>query len=109
MTPHGPIVQGQLAPAQVATVALQATTGHCYRIFAVASASIDDLNVVLRSPRGSVLARDDSHDRWPIVEPERPFCALEDGTYSVQLSAATAGTFALAIWQLTARGSRSRR
>lgn len=106
MTQHGEVARGEVAPGEVATVALKAVAGSCYRVFAAAGTAVKDLDVVVRSPRGKALARDDSHDSWPIVEPERPLCALESGTYSVQLSAAEAGPFALAIWQLSATGSR---
>ena len=106
MRPHGEPHQGQLAPGKIVTIPLKAKAGSCFRVFAVAASPITDLNVVVRSPRGHAMARDDSHDRWPIVEPERPFCALEDGIFSLQLSAAERGEYAVAVWRLPIPTSR---
>ncbi len=79
----------------------EAKRGSCYRVFAVAEAGVVDLDVVVRSSRGAPLAADHGEDGWPIVQPDRPFCALEDDRYTVEVSAKRgAGRFAAETWVL---------
>ena len=94
--------QGQLGAGQPpARYSFPAHRGNCYRVLAVGGQGIEDLDVIVRSSRGSELGRDHSQDRWPIVEPERPFCSFDDDTFTVELTAARgAGAFAAEIWVL---------
>jgi hypothetical protein len=79
----------------------EARRGECYRVFAVAEAGVADLDVVLRSSRGSAIAADHGEDAWPIVQPDRPVCALEDDRVGVEVSAKRgSGRFAAEIWVL---------
>jgi hypothetical protein len=81
--------------------AFEARRGECYRIFAVAEASVADLDVVVRSSRGAPIAADHGEDPWPIVQPDRPFCALEDDRYTFEVSAKKgSGRFAAEVWVL---------
>jgi hypothetical protein len=83
------------------TEAFEAHRGECYRIFAVAAAGVGDLDVVVRSSRGTAIAADHGEDAWPIVQPDRPFCALEDDRYTVEVSAQRgSGRFAAELWGL---------
>jgi hypothetical protein len=80
-----------------------ARRGDCYRVFAVAEPSVADLDVVVRSSRGSPIAADHGEDGWPIVQPDRPFCALEDDRYTFEVSAKRGGgRFAAEVWVLRA-------
>ena len=75
--------------------------GACYRVFAVAEASVADLDVTLRSSRGSAIAADHGEDAWPIVQPDRPICALEDDHWTVEVRAKRGkGRFAAEVWVL---------
>ncbi len=79
----------------------EAHRGACYRVFAVAEPSVADLDVVVRSSRGSAIAADHGEDSWPIVQPDRPFCALEDDHYAVEVTAKRgSGRFAAEVWVL---------
>jgi hypothetical protein len=83
---------------------LPAVRGECYRVFAVAEASVEDLDVVVRSSRGATIAADHGDDAWPVVQPDRPFCALEDDTVSVEVSTRRgSGKFAAEAWKLASR------
>jgi hypothetical protein len=83
---------------------MKAKKGSCYRIFAVAEASVRDLDVTVRSSRQSRLTTDDSDDHWPILEPERPFCTFADDAFTVDVTAgAGSGRYALQIWELPPR------
>ncbi|MDI1433804.1 hypothetical protein [Polyangium sorediatum] len=80
---------------------LEAKKGECYRIFAVAESSVADLDVVVRSSRGTSIAADHGEDRWPIVQPDRPFCPLEDDTLTVELAARRGkGKVVAEVWAL---------
>jgi hypothetical protein len=75
--------------------------GECYRVFAVAEPSVADLDVTIESSRGAAIAADHGEDAWPIVQPDRPFCPLEDDTLTLRISARRgAGRFAAEVWRL---------
>jgi hypothetical protein len=91
-----------------ASETFEARRGECYRVFAVAEPTVQDLDVIVRSSRGAPLAADHGEDAWPIVQPDRPFCPLEDDRYTVEVSAKRgAGRFAAEVWVLRARGPKS--
>lgn len=96
--PSAPIIAGQF----------QARAGGCYRIFAVAAPPIGDLDVTVRSSRGSHLTSDQTEDSWPIIDPERPFCSFEDDTFRIEVaSGGKGGQFALQVWTLAGAGTKS--
>jgi hypothetical protein len=83
------------------TDTFEARRGECYRVFAVAEPSVADLDVVVRSSRGAAVAADHGEDAWPIVQPDRPFCPLEDDRYTVEIGAKRGtGRFAAEVWVL---------
>jgi hypothetical protein len=84
-----------------ATTTIHVQRGGCYRVFATATPSVADLDVVVRSSRGAAIAADHGEDAWPVVQPDRPFCALEDDDATVEITAKRgAGTFAAEVWHL---------
>jgi hypothetical protein len=87
------------------TDSFEARRGECYRVFAVAEPGVADLDVVVRSSRGAAIAADHGEDAWPIVQPDRPFCPLEDDRYAVEVTAHRgAGRFAAEVWVLRTPG-----
>lgn len=93
----GSVIAGQPPVSET----FQAHRGECYRIFAAAEPAVLDLDVTVRSSRGMPIAADHGEDAWPIVQPDRPFCALEDDTLTVEVSARRGqGRFAGEIWML---------
>jgi hypothetical protein len=83
------------------TQPLELARGVCYRVFATATPSVTDLDVVVRSSRGAAIAADHGEDAWPVVQPDRPFCALEDDHATVEVTAKRgSGRFALEVWHL---------
>jgi hypothetical protein len=86
------------------TSTLPAKLGECYRVFAVAEPSVADLDVAVQSSRGTLIAADHGEDAWPIVQPDRPFCALEDDTLSIVVSAKKgSGRFAAEVFRLRSK------
>jgi len=93
----GSVAEGQ--PPVVET--FPSKRGECYRIFAVAEPGVGDLDVAVRSSRDAIIATDHGEDTWPIVQPDRPFCVLEDDTLRIEISAKRGqGRFAAELWGL---------
>jgi hypothetical protein len=79
----------------------RASAGDCYRIFAVGSPSIEDLDVEVLDEKGRRVAFDTSDDRWPIVKADGAFCVLDDGDYRAVVRAQRgSGSYAIEIWRL---------
>ncbi|HKQ70172.1 MAG TPA: hypothetical protein VJT73_12575 [Polyangiaceae bacterium] len=75
--------------------------GECFRILAVASLEVPDLAVEVRDPQGVPVASDHGSDRWPILNPDGPFCLIDGGKYTVRVRARQGrGKYALQIWRL---------
>ena len=80
---------------------VEAKRGECYRVFAVADATVTDLDVTVHSSRGAPVAADHGEDAWPIVQPDRPFCPLEKDVYTLEIAAHRGhGRFAAEVWVL---------
>ncbi len=78
-----------------------AEAGDCYRIFAVADPSVEDLDVEVFAPGGQRVAFDTGDDRWPLVNPDGPFCVFDAGEYRAVVKAPrSGGTYAIQIWRL---------
>jgi len=79
----------------------RASAGDCYRIFAVGSPGIEDLDVEVFDAKGRRVAFDTSDDRWPVVKADGAFCVLDDGDYRAVVRAQRgSGTYAIEIWRL---------
>jgi hypothetical protein len=97
----GPAMQGTVAEGKATTAGkLRASRGECLRIFAVADPGVSDLDVVVRSSRGAAVGADHSEDRFPIVQPDRPLCFLDDDELTIEVSARGRGRFAAEVWRL---------
>jgi|SoiMethySBSTD1v2_1073268.scaffolds.fasta_scaffold50295_2 hypothetical protein len=100
MVPVGPVVSGDAVDASE-DHRLEAGAGDCFRIFAVADAFVPDLGVEVISPRGKAVTWDRNGDRWPVLNPDGPFCLFDAGTYTVRVRALQGkGRYALQIWRL---------
>jgi hypothetical protein len=94
---EGRVSEGQPGVSQK----LKAVRGECYRVFAVGGPGVLNLDITLQSSRGATIASDGGEDAWPIVQPDRPFCPLEDDTVTVEISAKRGeGRFAAEVWVL---------
>jgi hypothetical protein len=98
---EGPAMQGTVAEGNpTAAGTLRASRGECLRVFAVADPGVTDLDVVVRSSRGAAVGADHSEDRFPIVQPDRPLCFLDDDELTIEVSARGRGRFAAEAWRL---------
>jgi hypothetical protein len=98
-------VEGVVTPAGPSVAStFEARRGECYRVFAVAEPAVADLDITVHTSRGTRIAADDGEDSWPIVQPDRPFCPLEDDRYTIEVSAKRgSGKFAAEVWVLRQR------
>jgi hypothetical protein len=79
----------------------EAKRGECYRVFAVGEPSIIDLDVTIRSSRGAAIAADHGDDGWPIVQPDRPVCPLDNDRWTIEISSKKGGgKLAAEVWVL---------
>jgi hypothetical protein len=100
MVPVGPIIVGDAVDA-AEEHRFQAKAGDCFRIFAVADAFVTDLGVEVLNARGNAMTWDRNGDRWPILNPDGPFCLFEAGTYTVRIRALSGkGRYAMQAWRL---------
>jgi hypothetical protein len=73
--------------------------GKCYRIYAAADSSVQDLDLLLRGPSGTPVIADVTHDSWPVLPPREPVCFPEAGLYMLEVSVYRgAGRYALQVW-----------
>jgi hypothetical protein len=94
----GSVIEGQPGVSET----FQARRGECYRVFAAAERTVSDLDITVRSSRDMAIAADHGEDGWPIAQPDRPFCVLEDDALRVEISARRGqGRFAAEIWVLS--------
>jgi hypothetical protein len=81
---------------------IEAKRGVCYRVIAVGDAGVGVLRATVRTSRGSAIADERGPDSWPIVQPDRPLCALDDDHWTLEVRAEKgAGRFAAEVWVLS--------
>lgn len=92
---RGTLNEGELADRNGVLVA-----GHCYRIFAVGSDGIQDLDLALFDGSGMLMLRDNSDDAFPTLGVETPLCPDGAGMHRIQVTAYKgAGDFLLQIME----------
>lgn len=73
--------------------------GKCYRVYAAAQSSIQDLDLLLRGPSRDHFVADVTHDSWPVLPPREPVCFTEPGSYMLEVSVYRgSGRYALQVW-----------
>jgi hypothetical protein len=96
----GPVITGEASDTPVEHP-LDVKPGECFRLFAVASSPVTDLAIEVRDPNGVPVASDHNSDRWPILNPDGPFCLLDGGRHTVRVHARQGkGSYALQVWKL---------
>jgi hypothetical protein len=81
----------------------EVAAGECFRVFAVAEPRVKDIDVQILDDKGRRIAFDTSDDRWPVVKPDGPFCAVEAGALRAVVRAQNgSGRYAIEVWRLRA-------
>lgn len=60
--------------------------GRCYRVMAVASDEVEDLDVAILGPEGLLIAGDLSRDRFSVVPPRGVWCPQIEGPFRIAIA-----------------------
>ncbi len=86
------------------TTAVRLMRGACYRVFAAADETVGELEVTLHSSRDATIATGKVSERLSIVQPDRPFCCLEEDLATLHVRALRgSGRFAAEVWAIGER------
>jgi hypothetical protein len=77
----------------------KAEANHCYRAYAVAASSIQDLDLLLKDGTGALAGEDSTDDPTPVVLENGAVCwkSADDATLVVSIGAGN-GAYATEIW-----------
>jgi hypothetical protein len=78
---------------------LHAQAGHCYRAYAVAAATIQDLDLLIKDSAGAPAGEDSTDDPTPVVLEDGAVCfkAADEATVVVSIGAGS-GAYAVQVW-----------
>ena len=72
----------------------------CFRLFAVAGGTVDDLEVEVVGPHGTRASLTNQSRRWAVVGVAGPFCAPEAGDFEARFSTHGGhGALSAAVWR----------
>lgn len=101
MGPITPVLkakQSEKQPADVYTFYVP-RAGDCFRVVSIGDSHIEDLDLLLRTPEGEVVAGDLTHDRFPVLPPYGPLCIDDPGMYFLEVSVFEgSGHYAVQVW-----------
>jgi hypothetical protein len=81
------------------TFAFHADANHCYRAYAVAAATIQDLDLLIKDSTGAVAGEDSTDDPTPVVLEDGAVCfnTADDASVVVSIGAGN-GAYAVQVW-----------
>jgi hypothetical protein len=78
---------------------LHAQANHCYRVYGVAAATIQDLDVLIKDSTGAPAGEDTTDDPTPVVLEDGAVCFTQADEASIVVSiGAGSGAYALQVW-----------
>ncbi|HEX4341444.1 MAG TPA: hypothetical protein VH062_36295 [Polyangiaceae bacterium] len=79
---------------------LQLARGYCYRYFAVADSSIDDLDILVERYGGDLVGDDDTRGQVAIIQSDKPWCMDDDVDYDfeVAVNGKGQGNYLIGVW-----------
>jgi hypothetical protein len=82
------------------TYALKLAGGMCYRYFAVATSGIKDLDILVETTTGALVADDKTESPVAIIESSKTWCVDKDVEYNfhVQVDGEGKGKYLFAVW-----------
>jgi hypothetical protein len=93
--PVSQLFRGNLGTQQTQDFSVTITSGHCYTIIGVGTASVTDLDLFLFDQNGTQVAQDQATDNFPIVSA----CPSLSGAYRVQAKMyAGSGEFGIQVF-----------
>jgi hypothetical protein len=76
-----------------------AEASHCYRVYAVAGAGIQDLDLLVKDSTGAIAGEDSTDDPSPVVQEDGAVCfKVADDASAVVSIGAGKGAYAVQIW-----------
>lgn len=74
--------------------------GYCYRYFAVADGSIDDLDIMVTRYGGDMVGDDQTKGQVAIIQSDKPWCMDDDADYDfeVAVNGQGQGNYLLGVW-----------
>jgi hypothetical protein len=92
--------KGQQAASNAPQVQpLHAQANHCYRVYGVAAATIQDLDVLIKDSTGAPAGEDTTDDPTPVVLEDGAVCFTQADEASIVVSiGAGSGAYALQVW-----------
>lgn len=83
-------------------VPLALRDGACGRVLAVGEPTLEVLELAVEGAEGELVAVENAGDRWPVLFPDRPFCALGGPATLVITARRGAGRFVLRTFAVPA-------
>lgn len=79
---------------------LELMSGICYRYFAVADDGITDLDILIETPAGVIVADDKQSSSVAIIEAGKPWCMTDAATYDfhVEVDGQGKGKYLFGVW-----------
>jgi hypothetical protein len=74
--------------------------GYCYRYFAVADSTIDDLDILVTRYGGDMVGDDQTKGQVAIIQSDKPWCMDDDADYDfeVAVNGQGQGNYMLGVW-----------
>jgi hypothetical protein len=74
--------------------------GFCYRYFAVADGAMTDIDIIITTPTGAMVATDDTKSPVAIIQNNQPWCMEHDEEYhfNVDIDGNGRGKYIFAVW-----------
>jgi hypothetical protein len=100
MEPYGDPIRGTLEEGGVRDVSQRLTPGFCYKIVAVATEGIEDLDLRVFDANQVLLERDATEDAQPFLGHQSPVCPADPAIYRVEVRALRgAGEFMIRFYR----------
>jgi len=95
MHPLGPPVTASASTS----FPLHAEAGHCYRVYGVASGTVQDLDVRIQDSSGGVAGQDETDNATPVLSEDGAVCfdASDQATVQAAIGAGS-GSYAVQVW-----------
>lgn len=101
------LIEGAVSEGSPVTLELRMKKDRCYRVFASVDRGVEQLDVEVRTSRGTLVASDHEEGRLAIAQPDRPFCTTLDDLAAITVRAeGGSGAFALEVLSVAAPSNR---
>jgi len=84
------------------TYRIKLAAGYCYRYFAVADAKVSDLDILVETTGGALVADDRTKQPVAIIESDKPWCIddAKEFDYHIEVDGVGEGFYTFGVWAL---------